>query len=121
MEKALETLFTELNKIGVEVTNGVKGLTEYAYPILVKQHAMQGYLMLVALLFVVSVATILLITGKLIEKSDLDWDEEGAYILSIVAYVIAFIVAIIFITVGLPRIINPEYYAIQEIINTIRR
>ena len=113
MEKALEVFFKELKGVGVEITQGVTDLTVYAYPILVRQQTIIGIITLLAV--IVSIAGFLISLARTKE-----WESPtGAGISTIIFGFSSIFALTMFFADGLPKLLNPEYYAMMTILNLI--
>lgn len=116
MDKAMAYIDKLAAKLGVAA--------EHVYGVLVKQAVANGVskigggLMLIAVAVVVSV-----IISRTIKNSDLDyWDVEWAAVIGSIALLVVLPVVISYFLMasGIKATINPEYYAIKEILETVK-
>ncbi|MGT4651532.1 hypothetical protein [Bacillus cereus] len=116
MDKAMAYIDKLAAKLGVAA--------EHVYGVLVKQAVANGVseigggLMLIAVAVVVSV-----IMFRTIKNSDLDyWDVEWAAVLGLTCLfvVLPVIISYFLMASGIKATINPEYYAIKEILETVK-
>jgi len=104
-----------LNKLE-ELIVAVGGKIEVFYPYVVRQVIIEGILYLGVPLIAIS---ILIMGINLGNRSE--WDSDSlcgisGSMLAIVGGIATFVTSIMLLSEGLPRIINPHYYAVQRIL-----
>ena len=115
MDKAMAYIDKLAAKLGVAA--------EHVYGVLIKQAMINGATKIVAgslLLIIAIVASVIIM--RTIKRSDTDyWDEEWAAVVvaAIVLVVAPLVVSYFVMASGITAVINPEYYAIKEILDTI--
>lgn len=94
-----------------EITEAVKGVAPEVWAVLVKQAVIEGYSLLAAVGFTALMTAIGTFTWYASDERN-----EVAAVVAIVGLFAFVLFTAIFIGEGLPRILNPEYYAIMSLI-----
>ena len=89
--------------------------TDYCYPILVKQQVLIGTLVTIFTSIFLIGLLIAFTKGLSLAKKDDDWIPFPIF-----SSVFFFIALALFIFHGLPHLINPEYYALKEILSLLQ-
>lgn len=97
----------------------LQGPAKHVYEIYVRQYIVSGICSLLVCIFAWIFAVQLFKYGK----NGADWTDETAkynvaFVFGIIVYVLSFILTIGFFYIGLQKILNPEYFAIERIIDS---
>ena len=108
-----------------ELFKGIPGIVkeggQYFWPILVKQQVVVGIAICVGTMLTTIISTTLLLIGWSIYKKDRGNDGQiPFFIIGSVLVIFAIILFGVAVGVGIPQILNPEYYAFQDLIGMVR-
>ncbi len=111
-EKATEYIETLASSLGVAA--------EHVYGILVRQQVAEGVTTLI--MFGVVYLVLGIVVGVAVKKSDFDYECIANYVAVIGCIVLIFVSVFAFVDVGdaIMKVMNPEYYAIKEIMDVIK-
>lgn len=98
-----------------ELAQAAGGLGEEAWPFLVRQAVVEGWCSLAIVVFTAIICILSADLGALD-----DWDSFGLCIIAILSALGLLIGGAFFFCEGLPRILNPEYYAIKDLLSLVR-
>ena len=116
MKNAVEKIESILSVLAQKIGVGV----DHFYPIFVSQQKVEALTAFVIMGFVVFVNLCFWIGSYIYIRNNKNKDTEGLLVAGIIFSIITFIVAIIISALCLPKNLNPEYYALQDIIRMFR-
>jgi len=131
-DKAVNWLMDRADKLGGFIDELAKQLgvaATHVYEVLVKQQFVDGVSLLIkAIIWVAIVSLVWFIVNKFVIKNWKRWDrhEEVQFLLGIViaaAIVMSCIVGwnvVDWVTLGIKKLLNPEYYALQDLMDFIQ-
>lgn len=120
---AKETIGTEITKKAFEYIDAIASnlgvATEYVFTILVRQQFAEGISGVLIMLALVTVGSIIMV--KIHKKDKKYWDSDVVVLLWIatIVFALAIIGAAFALQNDIMKIVNPEYYAIKEILDAI--
>lgn len=112
----MEELFKGM--IGVAQQGG-----EYLWPVLVKQQSIEGISLCLGAVVTLLVSIVLLSFGwhfHKIKENSRDETEMPFIIFGCILGIFALVLTGASIGVGIPHILNPEYYALQDLVRMVR-
>ncbi|ALA13110.1 membrane protein [Bacillus phage TsarBomba] len=130
-DKAVNWLMDRADKLGGFIDELAKQLgvaATHVYEVLVKQQFVDGVSLLVkALIWLVVVAIVWFLVNKLIIKKWEMFADEGIEVLFgfVIAGAIVFTIIVAWneidwITLGIKKLMNPEYYALQDLMDFVK-
>jgi len=115
-----ELLFKKLEEIGIIITEATKVGIEHFYPLALQRAVIIGWLDLgTAFLLGIFIIIAIIFLNRLMKKEDRYNDHEATIFFLIFSIVVATVFICVGICTGIIRILNPEWYAVKEIINLV--
>jgi hypothetical protein len=120
-------IYNDFKSVMNSLAESLSTTSEHVYSILVKQATVQG-LILFVFLILNGILIIILLTSyrrfifKKIKESG-RYDEDGfyaAFYIPTIIFCIVFVAQIFFVPDMIGQLVNPEYYAIKEILETVK-
>lgn len=113
----------DINKLVEQIKQYAGPVAQHGWEILVKQQYIQGVQQLIWAVACVALAIVSYRLGwrlwRWADTVKLDYENDGVqYILPVLSWIVAIIVAIVsvaLLTDGVAHLLNPEYYAVQQI------
>jgi len=112
----MDSLSTQLvlDKL-TELIQAAGGLGEQVWPYLIRQALVEGWCMAGGFVFTLFGAIVFFILAML------DDFDSPAFVVPLVVFGLALVImGVVFPCEGLPRILNPEYYAIRDLLYIVR-
>lgn len=116
LNQGIQTIIDSLEKVGISISKTAKNALDYIYPIAVKQQVLEGWMYIICGSLFLGLGIIFTILTIKAFKNNYDNQKIGFSIFLI----ISLLIALPMIFCSIPQIINPEYYAILDIINKIQ-
>lgn len=118
----VKQVYTDAKEGFTKLVTTLQGPAKHVYEIYVKQYLINGISkFLISLLFVIITLTLI---NRSLKHLNFDRDDKDThvtgFIIGCILAVITLIIIINFLSNGVSMLINPEYYAIQDIIETIK-
>jgi len=118
VEKLVDKYSAKMEAAVISIADSLKQPVEFVWKVIIKQQIVIG---IIWLLFLFTVIILIILSLKLIPKENEYEEVNPALIFSLIILGLLLILSIIgTMTIGIPCILNPEYYAIQEIISFIK-
>ena len=114
VEKLVDKYVGEISATINDIIGTLEGPALKGWEIYVKQQIIRGWLMTGVFI----IGLIVFIIGLVFGQRD-DWDSEGFIAITVFGGVILFVGLILLFIECIPHIANPEYYAIQELLQLI--
>lgn len=132
LNQGIQQILNSLDKLGANISNSAQSMFKFIYPLAVKQQIVDGWVGIILGVMMLTAGIIVCFyaykaykkyTYKENHKENHWEDYEGLQALSIFLYIIAgvFILSAPFlIGCNISRVINPEWFALQDIIDKLK-